>query len=71
MINFKFTFYHLQIQNIYLMELLKKKKKILELFDYRFCMYIDKNNKICCRKSRILIQNNCCKQHLIMRIVKC
>ena len=29
MINFKFTFYYLQIQNIYLMELLKKKKKYL------------------------------------------
>lgn len=42
----------------------EKEIKLFDLFDYRFCKYVNKFGKICGRKSRIIIENNCCKQHL-------
>ena len=42
----------------------EKELKLFDLFNNKFCKYIDKNGKICGRKSRIVIKNHCCKQHL-------
>jgi hypothetical protein len=42
----------------------EKEEKLFELFDSRFCNYIGKDGLICGRKSRIIIKENCCKQHL-------
>jgi len=45
-------------------EIIEKEQKIFDLFDIRFCKYIDRYGKLCGRKSRNVIENNCCKQHI-------
>lgn len=42
----------------------EKDEKLFELFDARFCRYIDRNGKLCGRKSRTIIADYCCKQHI-------
>lgn len=42
----------------------EKDSIIFDLLDIRFCKYIDKNGKLCGRKSRKVIENNLCMQHI-------
>jgi hypothetical protein len=54
----------LLIKKNYLDINIEKKYQILDMFDKRFCKYITKDGTICGRKSRILVSDNCCRQHL-------
>lgn len=47
---------------------LEQEEVLMDLVDNRFCRYLYKNGRnagfICGRKSKIVIKDNCCKQHL-------